>query len=144
MRRVMLDTMEYDKLVSAPESYHILLRLLSSGRIELLSTHIQRDQIVAMPDNDKKARLQTILGQARMIETRGIVYDVSRYDEARFGSDEDHNLIDGVKDVEDGLIAATASSDADTLVTDDERDLGDWPSGVRLSISQNLRIVSQP
>jgi predicted nucleic acid-binding protein len=120
MQKIMLDTMEYDKLLATLDSYHRLLRLLSSGRIELLTTHIQRDQIRAAPDHPKKASLLEIFAKARIIGTRGIVFDVSRFDQAKFGSDEDHDIIKRAKDAKDGLIAATASSGADTLVTDDK------------------------
>jgi predicted nucleic acid-binding protein len=119
--KIMLDTNEYDKLLEHPESFDKLLRLLAEGRIELLSTHIQRDEILATPDAVKKARLEALLTHARMIETRGIVLDVSRVGEARVGSNDDRRIIDHVRAIKDGLIAATTSSDADMLVTDDKR-----------------------
>jgi predicted nucleic acid-binding protein len=121
MKKVMLDTNEYDKLLGHSESYGRLLQLLAEGKIELISTHIQRDEIMAITDDDtKKARLEAILSHARMIPTRGAAYGVSRYGLATYGRDEDHRIMDKVRDVKDGLIAATASSDADTLVTNDK------------------------
>ncbi len=123
VNRIMLDTNEYDKILTNPDSYDLLLRLLAEGKIELLSTHIQRDEIMGTEDDDeaKKARLGAILCHASMISTRGAVWDVSIHGLSRYGSDEDHGIIDQVRDVKDGLIAATTSSDADTLVTDDKR-----------------------
>jgi predicted nucleic acid-binding protein len=127
MRKIMFDTNEFDKLLECPGSYDDLLRLLAEGKIELLSTHIQRDEILATPDTVKKARLEELLTHARMIETRGIVLDISRCDQARYGSDEDHRLIEHIRgtnwerDSKDALIAATAARDADVFVTEDKR-----------------------
>lgn len=45
MQKIMLDTNEYDRLLAAQDAYDMLLGLLFRGRIELLSTHIQRDEI---------------------------------------------------------------------------------------------------
>jgi len=96
--------------------------MVSNGTIELISTHIQRDQILDIPDDPaKKAALEELLTHARMVGTRGVVLDLSRLDEARIGSDEDHKLIDHIGDREDALIATTATNDADVLVTDDAR-----------------------
>jgi predicted nucleic acid-binding protein len=142
MQRIMLDTNEYDKLLAAPHVYDRLLALLAEGKIELLATHIQKDEIMAVEDTIKKARLQALLSRARMIATRGSVFGVSRFDQSRFGRDEDHKLIEHKliehirrsrwdRDTEDALIAATAATDADVLVTDDEslmRRLNSYPS----------------
>ena len=127
MQRIMLDTNEYDRLLAAPETYDRLLGLLSEGKIELLSTHVQRDEIMAVDDAAKKVRLEALLAHARLIATQGAILDVSKVGLARLGNDEDHNLIEHVRGEawqrksKDALIAATASKDADALVTDDKR-----------------------
>lgn len=127
VQKIMLDTNQYDRLLAAPETYNRLLRLLSEGKIELLTTHIQRDEIMAVGDVEKKARLEALLGHAHLIGTRGAVFGISKFGLARFGSDEDHDLIAHIRGTawerktEDALIAATASKDADTFVTNDER-----------------------
>jgi predicted nucleic acid-binding protein len=123
----MFDTMEYDRLLGDVATFRRLIGLLTEARVELLTTHIQRDEIMAMKHETKKPELLSLLGHAGMIETRGWIWGLSRWSQARFGRDEDHNIIDQVRgnrwdrDTEDSLIAATASSDADTLVTDDSR-----------------------
>lgn len=123
----MFDTMEYDKLLENAATWEKLLRLVTEGRIELLTTHIQRDEIMATPDEARRARLMSLFTNAHLIGTRGVVVGTSRSGEARLGSDEDHELTDYVRgnrwdrDTEDSLIAATASGEADTLVTDDRR-----------------------
>jgi predicted nucleic acid-binding protein len=123
----MFDTMEYDKLLESPATYEKLLHLITERRIEMLTTHIQRDEITATPDEAKRTRLMSLFTNARPIGTRGVVLDISGVDEARIGGDEDHKLVNDVRgnrwdrDTKDSLIAATASNDADMLVTDDRR-----------------------
>jgi predicted nucleic acid-binding protein len=125
MQTIMFDTNEFDKLAAARDAYERLLALLSEGKIELLTTHIQRDEILAIENTTKKARLLALLSRARMIPTRGIVVGVSRYGQSRYGSDEDHKLIEHIRgerwdrDTNDALIAATAARDAEVFVTDD-------------------------
>jgi len=93
----MLDTNEFDRLVAARDMYKRFFAWLSEGRIELLVTHIQRDEIMAIDDATKKTMFLAMLGRARSIPTRGAVYGVSRYGEARYGGDEDRKLIDHIR-----------------------------------------------
>lgn len=126
VQKMMLDTNQYDRLLAAPDTYEKLLSLVSIGKIELLTTHIQRDEITAVEEPGKKARLAALLAHARMIPTRGAIFDISRFDLARFGDDDDHKLIEHIRGAawerksEDALIAATAAKDADVFVTDDK------------------------
>ena len=136
MQKIMLDTMGYDKLLNARETYDRLLKLQSERKIELLTTHIQRDELSAIVDIGKRMRLEAIFVHARVIETRGFVLDVSRLGLARFGDDEDHALIQHIRGKawkrksNDALIAATAAKEADIFVTEDKplaRRLEDYP-----------------
>jgi hypothetical protein len=126
MQTIMFDTNEFDKLTAARDAHERLLVLLSERKMELLVTHIQRDEIVAIEDSTKKAQLLDLLGRARMTPTRGAVWGVSGYGQSTYGSDEDHKLIAHIRgdrwdrDTNDALIAATAARDADVFVTDDE------------------------
>jgi hypothetical protein len=127
VQKIMLDTNEYDRLLAAPDTYDKLPSLLSVGKIELLTTHVQRDEIMAIDDAGKKARLEALLTHARMIPTRGAILDISRFDLARSGDEDDHKLIEHIRGEawerksKDALIAATAVKDADVFVTDDKR-----------------------
>ena len=136
VQKIMLDTNQYDRVVAAPKTYDRLLRLLSEGKIELLTTHIQRDEIMAVEEPGKKAQLEALLALARLIATRGAIFDLSRFDLARFGDNEDHSLIEHIRGSgwktksKDALIAATAAKDADVFVTDDKslaRRLNSYP-----------------
>lgn len=124
--KIMLDTMEYDHLAADTVAYQRIIQLMQEGKVELLSTHIQRDEILAMPNESKRSALEALLNHTTMIGTRGIILGTSRFGQARFGSDEEHKLIEHVRrdrwdrDTEDGLIAATASSDVNVFVTDDK------------------------
>jgi hypothetical protein len=126
MPKIMLDTMQYDKLLDATETYDRLLKLQSERKIELLTTHIQRDELGAIGDVKKRTLLEAILTHARLIPTRGAILDKSRVGLARLGNDEDHSLIEHIRgeawerESNDALIAATAVKDADVFVTDDD------------------------
>lgn len=142
VQKIMLDTMQYDKLLNAREKYDRLLKLQSERKIELLTTHIQRDELSAIVDVEKRMRLEAILAHARVIETRGFMLDVSRLGFARFGDDEDHALIQHIRGKawkrksNDALIAATAAKEADVFVTEDKslsRRLKSYP-GIKCEI----------
>lgn len=126
MQKIILDTNQYDKLLNAPETYGRLLKLQSEGKLKLLTTHIQKDEILATSDIGKRGRLEVLLAHARLIGTRGAIFDVSRFDLARFGDEDDHALIEHIRGgawerkSEDALIAATAAKDANVFVTDDK------------------------
>jgi hypothetical protein len=97
--------------------YDRLLSLLSERKIELFITHIQRDEIVAINDTGKSARLKSLLAHARLMGTRGFIWGKSRWSLFRYGNHEDHNLIEHIRGTalerksEDALIAATAAKD---------------------------------
>jgi len=82
---------------------------------------------MAVDDHVKRARLEALLAQARLIATRGFIWGKSRWGLARFGNDKGYNLVERIRGTtwdrktEDALIAATASNDADVFVTDDKR-----------------------
>ena len=126
IQTIMFDTNAFDKFVAVRDAYETLLALLLEGKIELLVTHIQRDEIAAIENTTKKAQLLALLDRARMIPTRGAVWGVSRWGQSRFGSDDDHKVIEHIRgdrwdrDTNDALIAVTAARDSDVFVTDDD------------------------
>lgn len=137
MQKIMLDTNQYDRLLDAPETYDKLLELQSGGKIKLLATHIQKDEILAIDNLGRRRRLEALLAHACLIGTRGAILDVSRFDLAKFGDDKDRALIEHIRgdawerESEDALIVATAAKDADIFVTDDRpltRRLKRYPS----------------
>jgi len=126
LQKIMLDTMQYDKLLYACETRDRLFRLLSETKIELLSTHIQKDEILAIDNAEKRTRLDVIFVHARLIATRGVILDKSKVGFAGLGDEEDYVLVEHIRGEawerkgNDALIAATAAKDADLFVTDDK------------------------
>ena len=60
------------------------------------------------------------------VHTKGAVWGVSRWDETKYGSDDENASIDAMmsgnpKHAEDALIASTAAGEADALVTNETR-----------------------
>jgi hypothetical protein len=111
--------MIYDKLVDEPDLLILVARLVSEGKVELLSTHVQADEIARTPDPERARQLMTV--PAKKVATSGIVFGVSRFGEARFAEREPYETLQGgnVTHSEDALIASTAQFEEATLVTED-------------------------
>ena len=93
--------------------------------MKLISTHVQRDELSLAPDHKRDALL-AIYELSEVAQTTGAVWDVSRWDQSTYGSDEVNTSIDALmagnpKHAEDALIAATAAGEADVLVTNETR-----------------------
>lgn len=121
--KFMLDTMIYDRIIENPGLIERINVLSNEGKIEILSTHIQDDQLSKIPDSKKRAKISEI--NRKGVVTDGFILDLSRLDEAAFSDGEGISLCD-IQSVsnghtEDALIATTASRDADVLVTEDKR-----------------------
>jgi hypothetical protein len=119
--RFLLDSMIHDKLVDEPDLLVLASRLVSEGMIEMLSTHVQADEIARTPGLERVRQLMTV--PAKKVPTSGIVFGVSRFGEARFAETEPYETLQGgnVAHSEDALIASTAQYEDATLVTDDRR-----------------------
>ncbi len=122
--RLMLDSHVYDRVIATPGLPELIGRLHDAGKVVILRTHIQEDEIERTPDIVKRQRLQSIAGTK--IPTSGAVWDVSRWGEATYGDGAGDIKIGDVagqsgNHVEDALIAATAALAADALVTEDKR-----------------------
>jgi hypothetical protein len=93
--RFVLDSNVYDRLLLRPDVVGKIQRLIDWRRIELLTTHIQRDQVSAVSgaDPERAAALLALFDSLERVSVKvplGIfVLDVSRWDEARWsGTDE--------------------------------------------------------
>jgi hypothetical protein len=120
--KIMLDTMIYDKLVADSGNLQLLLKAIGEGKLALLATHIQRDQLSDIPVLEKRAQVLTI--PTTSVPTSGAVFDLSKWDEATWGDAESDQAIEclGIgnpKHAPDALIAATAAGLVDWLVTED-------------------------
>lgn len=123
-RRFILDTHIYDEIVAAPAMPEQLARLQEAREIIILQTHIERDELTMIPDEQKRAA--TLAIQVTTIPTSGGVLDLSKWGEFTWGEGSGDVKIGDVRSESgnhnrDALIAATASAEADVLVTHDNR-----------------------
>ncbi len=123
--RIMLDSNIHDLIVANPAACDAVKRSIEDGRLKLVSTHVQHDELKRAPE-PKRTTLLEIYDLAELRPTNGAVFDVSRWDQCQFGTDEENGSINVLmggnpKHAEDALIAATASSEADALVTNETR-----------------------
>jgi predicted nucleic acid-binding protein len=123
--RIMLDTNVHDLIAADHGVRDAILKRIEYGQLRLVSTHIQRDELARAP-GPKRDALLAIYGLAEKVPTTGAMFDVSCFDEASWGTDEASVstvalMAGNHKHAEDALIAATASNEADVLVTDDTR-----------------------
>jgi predicted nucleic acid-binding protein len=130
--RLMLDTHLLDELLDDPDLAQLLIRRVGDGAVELLVTHLQLDEVAAIPDSKSQRRLalDQLLATlpATRIPTYGFVVGRSRLNEARITDDVGAALIERLRvehagNTADAVIAATAWREGATLVTNDRRAL---------------------
>lgn len=122
--KFMFDSMVYDKIVATPQMIERLNHLSREGNVTVLCTHIQKDELAKISDEQKNAVAKIM---TKMVTTSGAVYGVSKYGQCTYGDGSSGGV--GVDDIrspskkhtKDALIATTAARDADVLVTDDKR-----------------------
>ena len=125
MQKIMLDTNIYDKIITTSGMTERLNQLSKDGKITILCTHIQEDELANIPNEQKRKLIEEII--KIKVPTNGMVWDVSRWDEATFGNGSSIGF--GIDDIRspsknhtgDSLIATTAARDAEIFVTDDIR-----------------------
>jgi predicted nucleic acid-binding protein len=119
----MLDTMIFDHIVADDAFTEAVREAASDGSITIVTTHIQEDQIVAIPDDEKRKAILRIV--RRVVPTTGFALDVSRLGMARLADEETSATIERIgrrhlRTVRDALIAASAHDEADAIVTEDK------------------------
>jgi hypothetical protein len=122
MMRALLDTMIFDEIVANTYLKADVLKLIGTGELVILSTHVQEDQLARILDETKSDEIATI--PRIVIATGAAVWDYSKWDGARFDDGAGPVTVGDVfrgnpKDIPDALIGATLS-DVDVLVTEDE------------------------
>jgi len=118
----MLDTNIFDKIIGNEELKTQIVELRKKRQIAILTTHIQIDELSATPDIMKREKLLGFANEiCDFIPTMGVVVGVSRLGMARLSNGEEIERIrqGDLRRTQDALISATASSDADFLVTED-------------------------
>jgi hypothetical protein len=120
--RVMLDSNAFDALALDDAVRSKVERATIEGRLELIRTHIQDDEIEAIKNDDRRQALLSLT--TRIEPTAVFVLDHSRLGLARLGSDEAnaiYNEIAGpsLRHVPDAIIAVTAHDEGIPLVTNE-------------------------
>lgn len=117
--KYLIDTNIHDKLADDAEALELARKLVEAGTIELLTTHVQVDEIMGVSDTERVSKLVTV--PARRVPTYGFVLGVSRLGEARLSEAEPYDSLkgDNPDHAEDAVIAATAQYEGATLVTED-------------------------
>jgi hypothetical protein len=119
MERYVIDTNIHDLIADTPGANALVQRLVAAGRIELIVTHLQQDEL----SNASPARRQKLREiPTTQVPTADFILGVSRLDHARLG---DGQVLEAVRGTPthtiDGEIAATAALEGAWLVTEDRR-----------------------
>lgn len=125
MKTFMLDSMIFDKIIDNEKLKIKILGLKHRNQIRILITHIQNDQLNKTPDVKKRGKLRDCADEiCETIPTCGLVWGTSKWGGARWGSERDNEDFEKIQrgnqsHTADALIAVSAQSDADILVTED-------------------------
>jgi hypothetical protein len=120
--QVMLDSNAFDRIVASPDIDNQLVLLFNNGRLMLLTTHVQADEIAAIPDQHRRELFQAVTTIEKL--TSVAVWDRSRWDKAEFGDDEANAIYERLqggnpKRSNDAIVGVTALRKADAIVTED-------------------------
>lgn len=142
---MMIDTMVFDALHDDPAGREAVLAAIRHGELDLLTTHVQEDQIAAIRDPARRKALQQL--PRTVVPSSVIVEGVTRTGRARVSPRNPYSRMREVRHFQDSLIADATAARADLLVTDDRRlareayelgndvwssaDLLDWAKGRR-------------
>jgi hypothetical protein len=124
--RAMIDTNIVNALSVDPDTLTMVTKLLASGRVQLLITHLQGDQLSKAPPHIRKAAKTLDL---TIINTDGVVWDVSKWDRSNWADEPTKKRLSRVlgkkkrssKQWADTLISVTAAGRADVYVTNDKQ-----------------------
>lgn len=125
--RAVIDTNAVDAFAAPPARYEAMVAAVAGGRLDLLWTHINIDELAATPDEDRRAKLLCIAASlCRFVLTGTMVWDYSRWDFARWAGDAPTALeavspSGNLTHTRDGIIAATAEFEQADIVTNDAR-----------------------
>ena len=120
-RPFMLDSNAYDPIIDDLDLWRLTIETCQSGRIELLLTHVQYDELCDIPQEERRNRAASI--PFVVTPTYGLLLGTSKVGLARFGEPDKVEAIRNQSDrhSRDALIAATAQHEGATLVTNDDR-----------------------
>lgn len=127
MRRVVFDTNAIDPVADTPGAYETLKAAVQTGTLDVMYTHVTIDELVAIPDPSRRARLVLVMTSlGRIVPTGQMVVGFSRLNFCRVGGEEDGEVMDALRSgsidhTRDALIASTARFERCALVTNERR-----------------------
>jgi rRNA-processing protein FCF1 len=130
--RILLDTHVVDALSADVGLLEQLRTAVEQGHLSVMITHLQIDEVIAIPENHERAAhreaLVNVLAQlpAERIPTYGFVVGRSRIENARITDDVGSAFIERLRDgnlrhTVDAVLIATAWRDDAVFVTNDRR-----------------------
>jgi len=122
----MIDTNIVHALSADPDTLAMLTKVLVSGTVQLLITHLQGDQLSKAPPHIRKTARTLDL---TIINTDGVVWDVSKLDRSDWADETTKKRMSRVQGMKkrsskqwvDTLISVTATGGADVYVTNDKQ-----------------------
>lgn len=119
--KAMIDTMVFDRLLDEPTAVQAVSQAVRDGRLALFTTHVQEDQIAAVPDPLRRKRLQAL--PREVIPSSVFIVGFSRLNYAALGPGDDYTAVHAgrSKHIADAVIADTAGARCDALITEDAR-----------------------
>src|SRR5439155_11967237 len=79
----LMDSNIFDKIVDTPGALQLVETLVADGKVELLVTHVQEDELARIPDEQRRQRVALV--PRTIAPTYGFVLNMSRLGMARFG-----------------------------------------------------------
>lgn len=127
MRRAVVDSNAIDPIADISGAYETVRAAVDDGRLELLYTHVNIDELAATPDLDRRAWLLLLLVDlGRLVPTGAMALDYSRLNFCRLLDEPDAEVMEAMRSgsithTRDALIAATARYEATSLITNEKR-----------------------
>ena len=124
---MLVDSNGFDGIVdSDPEPVELIANAVRAGRLELVITHIQTEEVAATPAAGRREKLLGDVPPTTQVSTAGAIWDVSRFDEATFAGPAEVETIATVagssgRHHNDALILSTARSNGWPLLSNDRR-----------------------
>lgn len=144
--RYTLDTDAVIRMSESPDTVQVAAERVASGAVEFLITRVQVDELCRVDDYEAVVRrvFALLRLRVRLVLTNIVVLDVSRWDMARWGSDEDSAAFDrhvgtGAnrgRHAEGATIASSARLEDAVLVTLNRKDLNRFRRG-----QPDLRVI---
>jgi predicted nucleic acid-binding protein len=126
-RRAVVDSNAIDPIADNSGAYEAVRSAIDAGKLELLYTHVNIDELTAIPDGDRRAWLVLILVDiGRLVPTGTMALSFSRLNFCRVGNESDSDFWEALRSgnvvhTRDALIASTARFEGASLVTNEKR-----------------------